>query len=409
MSSEHLCRNRLLSHTASVKPLLHAVAATTLGLEKVLAKELSVLGYAEASRQPGRITIAFPHDRLTETLARLNMGTRTADRVFLELGSFRTQDFDGFYAGVAGLPWDLVCVRDSRVVVERVRAVQCRLSAQTTLQAMAQKAIYASLMKMYGMQRMPETGDEVRVRLWGDHDEWQVVVDTSGDALSKRGYRRLTHAAPLKETLAAGMLFLAGWSRSRPLCDPFCGSGTIPIEAALYARDAAPGLHRRFAFERWPIINGKALHDVRQAFEERLRDDISADIQARDIDARALDLARANARLAGVDALVHFDRAQAEDAKPWGNRGVLLANPPYGQRLGDAAAAQSLYRALAPMLGRFLDAGWECGFITSDPDFGRYAGTRPTSVRTLISGQETLYFSWFSGHKPADSKTRHDS
>lgn len=380
---------------------MRAIAVCAIGLEKVLARDLAHLGFHDVARGAGRVVFNVAADTLDGDLARANIGIRTADRILLVAGEFKATDFDGFYQGVASIPWDRYFEKGTRLIVERARAHHCALHAQATLQAMTQKAIYATLMERFRVQRMPETGAPLEVRVYGDNDWWQVVIDTSGEALSRRGYRRMTHAAPLKETIAASMLFLAGWSRSRPLVDPFCGSGTIGIEAALYACNSAPGIRRSFAFERFPGVDVNRIEDVRVYFKQEARRDIRTDIRGSDLDGRAIALAQSNAKLAGISEFLRFSMSDARELSPEGTRGVLLANPPYGQRLATPEEARALYTELTPMLARFLDAGWDCGFLSADEDFAGAVGVEPISVRQIISGQETVYFNWFSG-KPLE-------
>lgn len=389
--------------------MMRAIAVCAIGLEKVLAKDLAHLGFKDMGRSAGRVSFNVSMDSLGEDLAKANIGLRTADRVMLVLSEFKAIDFDGFYRGIASIPWTQYCTRDTRVLIERARARQCKLHAQATLQSMTQKAIYADLMQQFRVNKMPETGDTLEVRVYGDNDWWQIVIDTSGEALSRRGYRRFTHEAPLKETIAASMLFLAGWSRARPLVDPFCGSGTIPIEAALYACNQAPGLNRHFAFERFPGMDGNKIEDIRLFFKQQSRKDIRTDIQASDLDERALDLGRNNAKLASIGEFIHFSKADARELVPSGANGVLLGNPPYGQRLADPEEVRDLYRGIGPMLGRFLDAGWECGFLSADKEFGSIVGFKPASVREIVSGQETIYFNWFSGKREEHGRAGADS
>ncbi len=377
---------------------MRAIAVCAIGLEKVLARDLAHLGFHDVARGAGRVLFNVAADKLVDDLAKVNIGLRTADRVLLVAGEFKANDFDAFYQGIASIPWDHYFEKDTKLVVERVRAHHCVLHAQATLQSMTQKAIYSTLMKRFRVQRMPETGAPLEMRVYGEHDLWQIVIDTSGAALSRRGYRRMTHTAPLKETIAASMLFLAGWNRARPLVDPFCGSGTIGIEAALYACNRAPGIKRNFAFERFPGIDANRIEDVRVFFRQQARRDIRTDILSSDIDGSAISLAQTNAKLAGISEFLRFSVADARKMSPGGTRGVLLANPPYGQRLTSPEEARTLYADLKPMLERFLEADWECGFLSTDEDFAGAVGFKPASVRQIVSGQETLYFNWFSGN-----------
>jgi len=384
-------------HTSRVANVMRAIAVCAIGLEKVLARDLAHLGFRDVGRSAGRVFFNVGADSLAEDLTKANIGLRTADRVLLMVGEFKAFDFDGFYQGVASVPWERYCSKETKVLIERARANRCKLHAQATLQSMTQKAIYSELMQQFRVRKMPETGNTLEVRIYGDNDWWQIVIDTSGEALSRRGYRRFTHAAPLKETIAASMLFLSGWSRARPLVDPFCGSGTIPVEAALYACNMAPGLKRHFAFELFPEMDGNKIEDTRVFFRQQMRKDIRTDIQASDIDGQALELARNNAKLAGISEFVRFSSVDARELVPSGNRGVLLGNPPYGQRLASQEEGPALYRELSPMLERFLNADWECGFLSADKEFASTVGFEPASVREIVSGQETIYFNWFSG------------
>lgn len=399
MIPQALAQGRGLVHTEPVGTLVRACAVCPIGLEKVLSRDLAQWGYRENGRDAGRIFFDIPLAKLDEHLARANIGLRTADRVMIVAGEFSAVDFDGFYEGIRGMPWELFCTRETRLIVERARAHECCLHAQATLQSMAQKAVYDALMERFHLRSMPESGPVLELRLYGHRDRWQVVVDSSGEALSRRGYRKHTHSAPLRETIAAAMLFLSGWKRARPLLDPFCGSGTIAIEAALYARNQAPGLKRRFAFETWPSVNPARVGEVREYFRRSLRTDVHTDITARDIDPAALALARANAELAGVASCIRFEQANALEAVPDpAYSGVLLANPPYGQRMGSPEEAEALAGQFGAVLGRFAEAGWDSGIITADALFSTHAMMRPHSIREIVVGQERLYFNWFPGH-----------
>ena len=222
-------------------------------------------------------------------------------------------------------------------------------------------------------------------------------IDTSGEPLHKRGYRRRTVQAPLKETIAASLLFFSGWNRKFALLDPFCGSGSIAIEAALYALDFAPGLTRRFAFELMPAMSPKQVYAVREDFESRIRNDVEVEIRASDIDPGAVETAKANAADAGLRDWIEFSCEKAQDLSPFDGKGHLLANPPYGKRLGSQEEALSLYADLAPMRDRFRDGGWNMGFITDREDFGEIFGLKPTSVHHLFNGAEEQWFHWYPG------------
>ncbi len=374
---------------------MRGIALCAVGLEKITAQEIERLGLSVVERRPGRITFAVEEAELSRQLATVNMGARTVERVLLELGRFRAEDFDAYFDGIRSLPWESCCFKDSRLHIDRVRSHESKLAAQTSLQAMGQKAAYSRLMERYRMREMPETGNIVSVRVYMDRDECTVGVDTSGDPLHKRGYRKRVVTAPLKETVAASLLFFSGWNRKYALLDPFCGSGTIAIEAAMYALDFAPGLMRRFAFENMPAISPKIVDETRAAFEGKIRQDVDFEIRASDTDPDALNAARGNADDAGVLDWITFEQRDATEASPFSERGHLLANPPYGKRLGTETEAEALYAALADTRDRFVGGGWSMGFITDREDFGQAFGLEPDASHHIVNGAEEQWFHWF--------------
>ena len=379
-----------------------AIALCAVGIEKICAAEIERLGFKVDSRSPGRVYVTVDTSNLARDLATLNIGLRTAERVLLELGNFAAPDFDAYYEGVESLAWELCCFKDSSIHIERVRSHDSALSAQTSLQAMGQKAAYSRLQQAYSMKTMPATGNTVGARIYVEKDHCSVGIDTSGNPLHKRGYRKRTVLAPLKETIAASLLFLSGWNRKYSLVDPFCGSGTIAIEAALFALDFAPGLMRKFAFESMPFGARKAVEAVRDSFEAKIRSDVDVEIHASDIDAEALESAKKNAYDAGVGDWITWSLGKAQDSRPGAKRGYLIANPPYGNRMGDEDQAQALYAELAEMRDAYAEAGWGMGFITDKEDFGASFGMEPQIVRHLFNGAEEQWFHWFPPQKNTD-------
>lgn len=374
---------------------MRGIALCAVGLEKIAWQEISRLGLDPVERRAGRVYFNVEERTLTRDLATANIGLRTVERVLLELGRFSASDFDAFFEGVKTLPWELCCFKDSKLHIDKVRSHASKLFAQTSLQAMAQKAAYSRLMDLYSMNSMPETGNIVSARVYIDNDECSVGIDTSGDPLHKRGYRKSAVLAPLKETIAASLLFFSGWNRKYAFLDPFCGSGTIAIEAALYALDFAPGLMRRFSFESMPVISARSTEEVREGFEARIRNDVEVDIRASDIDPDALTAARSNASEAGIQDWIIFEEKKAEDAAPFAPKGYLIGNPPYGNRLGTEEEAAELYGRLGEMRDRFTAGGWGLGFITDKEDFGSQFGLEPDSVRHIVNGAEEQWFHWF--------------
>lgn len=371
------------------------LALCAVGLEKVTAHELERLGFEAEARLAGRVRFGLGTKEPVRALAAANMAVRTAERILIELGSFPAADFDQYFEGISALEWELCCFKDSAVVIDKVRSHGSALSAQTSLQAMGQKAAYARLQERYRMRSMPATGNRVTARIYIENNVCTVGVDASGEALHKRGYRRRGMLAPLNETVAAGLLFLSGWNRKFPLLDPFCGSGTIAIEAALYALDFAPGLMRRFAFEDMPLASPTKVDAVRSELEARIRNDVEVKIFASDIDPEAVEAARSNARDAGVQDWIDFSVARAEEAEPRGEGGYVLGNPPYGKRLGTEEEAIALYDRLSAMGERFTEAGWSMGFITEREDFPAHFGKAPGPARRIVNGAEEQWFHWF--------------
>ncbi len=375
---------------------IRGIALCAIGVEKIVSQELERLDLKSEERKPGQVFFDINEGNFARDVARANIGLRTAERVLLELGRFPAPDFDAFYEGVAALPWELCCFKDSALQIERVRSHNSNLNAQTTLQSMAQKAAYEHLMQHYRLATMPASGNEVSVRIYLEANECLIGVDTSGVALHKRGYRPQGGVAPLKETIAASLLFFTGWNRKFALLDPFCGSGTIAIEAALYALDFAPGLNRRFAFEQMPAVQARPVQDVRDYFESKIRNDVDVDIRASDIDPAVLAVARKCACAAGVEDWITFEQKKAEDAEPFRvGKGILLTNPPYGKRLGTVEDAKVLYGGLKDMGDRFVAAGWGMGFITEMEEFGEYFGRTAEIRHHLINGAEDQWFHWY--------------
>lgn len=362
-------------------------AACAVGAERVLAGELERLGLPSIGRAVGRVVFEADDKGLSKAL----VGLRTADRLFLSAGTFRAADFDQLYEGCAALPWERWVGKSDRLVIEKAKAIRSTLSAQNAIQSIAQKAAYDRLCGLYKVARMPETGATVSARIRIERDEAVVELDLCGQALSRRGYRKRPTEAPLKESVAATVLYLAGWRRSFPLYDPFCGSGTIPIEAALMAFDIAPGLGRGFAWESMPDGSPSALKDAKEEARAAARLDREVLIAGSDADQAALDAALANAGLAGVQDRVRLYRARAEEAAPFAEKGFVVTDPPYGKRLGTPAEAAALYASLGAFAARFNR--WELCFVVDREDFGEAFGEGTGSWKRtkIVDGAETRW------------------
>lgn len=373
-----------------MKQRFYLSASCVLGAERVLVQELSLLGFTDIEKAAGRVF--FSADAGGTARALINL--RTADRLFFQIGSFPAADFDQLFEGTRNLAWEQLVGRNDRLVIEKARCIRSRVNSQSTVQAMVQKAAYERLCALYKQNRMPESGRTVEARVRIEADTAWIEVDLSGEALSRRGYRRVSTEAPLKESVAATLLFLAGWKRSFPLYDVFCGAGTIPIEAALYALDIAPGLNRRFSWDTMPAADQAATQDERAAAHERIRPDRDILIGGSDIDESVVKAAIANAGHAGLAGKLKLFTAKAEDALPPADRGFLFADPPYGKRLGTPAEAEALYGRLTGLAERF--AGWNLCFVVDREDFGRNLGRAAAKKTKLTDGAEIRWFHRFS-------------
>lgn len=370
------------------------VALCAIGAEKVLANEIKKLGYTPIGNALGRVTFTCPE----EGLFRSNLCLRTADRVFLQMASFKAYDFDALFDGVKSIAWQDYFKKDVRLVIDKVRTKQSKLSSEHSIQGMVHKAIYSKLGDVWKMHSMPETGSESVVRIYIEKDKVLVLLDLSGLPLHKRGYRTEGGIAPLRETVACVLLQLMCWRRKTPLHDPFCGSGTLAAEAALYAYNVAPGFGRRFALENLAIYNQKLALSIRQQEAEKIRPDCVARITGTDIDPVAIDRARGNVeracvtagralQLIGSDMRIQrpdFEVADFKDIAAPYESGLIITNPPYGERIGDAEQAEALYKEMSVLFEEFR--GWEFGFITSNESFPTAIGKHPQAVKKIKSG-----------------------
>ena len=348
------------------------------GLEGLAADELRRLELEQVSAENGRVFFTGG----PEAIARANLSLRTGERVLLELGSFPCLSFEALFEGVRALPWERFLHKDAAFPVTG-HCVDSRLFSVSDCQRIIKKAVAERLRAQYGLSWFPETGAVHQIRFFLMKDRASICLDTSGEGLHKRGYRPAHNAAPLRETLAAAMVLLSRYKGRGELCDPFCGSGTIPIEAALIALNRAPGLGRSFAAMAWPELDGGIWQLARE--EARDREYRGAyRISGGDIDPKAVEIARANAQRAGVEEYVSFRQADAMAFSRSTERGVLITNPPYGERLGEKQQAEELYRGF----GRALSAceGWQLYLLSSHPDFERCFGRQADKKRKLYNG-----------------------
>nr|WP_318659619.1 class I SAM-dependent RNA methyltransferase [uncultured Treponema sp.] len=377
------------------------VALCAIGAEKTLGNEIKYLGYKLEGNAPGRVSFYGDDD----ALFRANLCLRTSDRVYLQMAKYKAEDFDALFDGVYNINWHDFYKKDVRVVVDKVRTYKSKLNSEHSIQGMVQKAIYKKLGDKWNMQTLPESGDESDVRIYIDENEVLVLLDLSGLPLHKRGYRTDGGIAPLRETTASAMLQMMMWRRKTPLHDPFCGSGTIAIEACLYAHNIAPGFGRRFALENLAIYNKDRALKIRRAEAEQIRTDVECRITGSDIDSQAVARAKLNAEHAcvmagralqeiGSDAKIERpDFVQSDFAEleaPYEN-GLILCNPPYGERIGDEEEAEKLYKKMNCIFKNF--PGWEFGVITSHERFEEAIGKHAVMTKNLKAGNlETKFY-----------------
>lgn len=372
---------------------LDLVATSTFGLEAVVVRELERLGYTARSTQTGRIE--FTGDE--SAVARCNLRLRCADRVLIRAGSFEAADFDALFDGVGAAPWeDWIGPQDAFPVSGR--SVKSTLSSVPAVQRTVKKAIVERLMQRHGVRTLPETGAAVAVEIALLKDTATLLIDTSGPGLHKRGYRDLTGTAPLRETLAAALIDLSFWKRGKPLVDPFCGSGTIAIEAAMAGRNIAPGLSRSFAAEDWPVLGEEIWTRAHEEARDLELPDLGERIVATDIDEAALSLARRHAERAGVAADIHFQRLPFSALSSSREYGCVVANPPYGVRLEDDREVRGLYESMAEVFARLPT--WSFFVLTPWRDFEHIVGRRADRRRKLYNAQIECTYYQFHGPRP---------
>lgn len=371
------------------------IAPCHFGLEAVLKKEIYDLGYEILKVEDGRVT--FEGDE--EAICRANIFLRTAERVLLKAGQFHAESFEELYQGIRAIPWEEYIPRDGRFWVTKASSVKSKLFSPSDIQSITKKAMVERMKQKHQVEWFPETGAAYPIRMFLMKDEVTVALDTSGDSLHKRGYRTMTSKAPITETLAAALIMLTPWKKDRILVDPFCGSGTFPIEAAMMAANLAPGMNRNFTAEQWTnLIDHKLWYEAVEEANEMIDMDIEVDIQGYDIDGEIVKAARENAGRAGVDKLIHFQQRPVSALSHPKKYGFIITNPPYGERLEEKEDLPKLYTEIGEALKR-LDS-WSAYMITSYEDTERYIGRRADKNRKIYNGMLKTYFYQFLGPKP---------
>lgn len=379
------------------------IAPCHFGLESVVKNEIYDLGYEITEVDDGRVT--FEGD--AEAIVRANLSLRTAERVLLKIGSFHAETFEDLFQGTRALPWEELLPKDARFWVTKASSVKSKLFSPSDIQSVMKKAMVSRMSEHYGLTQFPETGASYPVRVFIKKDEVTVAIDTTGESLHKRGYRKYKVQAPIAENLAAGLIALTPWRPGRMLVDPFCGSGTFLIEAAMISAHIAPGLSRSFTAEAWTdLLPASLWAEIREELRGEIDLSVSCDLQGYDIDRDAIYAARENAKLAGVADLIHFQvRPVAELSHPR-SYGFIITNPPYGERLekGQDQDLLLLYKTLGERFQAL--SSWSLYVITSFSGAEKALGLKAQKNRKIYNGMIKTYFYMFPGPKPKAGVSR---
>lgn len=371
------------------------IAPCHFGLEAVLKREITDLGYEIVSVEDGRVTFKGG----AEALVRANIFIRTAERIMLKVGSFRAVTFDELFEGTKALPWEEMIPKDGKFWVTKATTNKSKLFSGSDIQSIVKKAIVDRLKGIYHINWFEENGAEYPIRVFILKDIVTIALDTSGVSLHKRGYRQLVGKAPISETLAAALIMLTPWNKDRILVDPFCGSGTFPIEAAMIGANIAPGMNREFTAENWKnIVPKKVWYEAVTEAEDAILRDVKMNIQGYDLDSGIVKCAMQNAREAGVDEHIHFQQRDMRDLSSPKKYGFIITNPPYGERLEDKADLPKLYKDIGATFDK-LDT-WSKFIITSYEDAEKYLGRKATKNRKIYNGMIKSYFYQYMGPKP---------
>ena len=375
------------------------VSPCHFGLEAVLKREITDLGCEITKVEDGKVSYTGDEN----TCARANIFLRTTERVLLKVGSFQAGTFDELFERTKQLPWEEFLPQDAKFWVAKANSVNSKLFSPSDIQSIMKKAIVERLKQKYKVDWFTESGASYPLRVTVLKDEVTVCIDTSGESLHKRGYRKLTSKAPITETLAAALIMLTPWNKDRMLVDPFCGSGTIPIEAAMIGAGIAPGLNRSFLAETWTnIYQEKSWALARQEANDMVNKDVQMVIQGYDIDGEIIKAARQNARLAGVDHLIHFQQKPLRELSSNKKYGFIITNPPYGERLEEKRELPELYKDMGKVFGA-LDS-WSYYIITSYEEAQKYIGKQADKNRKIYNGMIKTYYYQYMGPKPPKQK-----
>ena len=371
------------------------IAPCHFGLEAVLKNEIIDLGYDISKVEDGRIT--FIGDE--EAICRLNIFSRTAERILIKIGVFHAETFDELFEGTKNLPWEEFFPQDGKFWVTKAASIKSKLFSPSDIQSIMKKAMVERMRMKYHVEQFPETGESFPVRVFLMKDEVTVGIDTTGESLHKRGYRKLTAKAPIAENLAASLIMLTPWNKERILVDPFCGGGTIPIEAAMIAANMAPGMNRNFTSQEWNhLINQRTWYDCIDEANDLVDLSVKPDIQGYDIDDEMVSIARQNAKLAGVEGMIHFQKRGVEQLSHPKKYGFIITNPPYGERIYDKDKLGGLYQIIGERF-KNLDS-WSLYMITSYENAESDIGRKADKNRKIYNGMMKTYYYQFMGPRP---------
>lgn len=374
--------------------MFNILVTTTSGVEAVTKRELINLGYTELRVEEG---VGITFKGTAEDVARCNIWLRTAERVLLLLGQFKATTFEELFQGVKAIPWGDILPENAEFPVTG-KSVKSGLFSVPDCQSVTKKAIVEKLKLKYHRERFEETGAKYKIEVSIRNDIARIVLDTSGDGLHKRGYRRIVGNSPIKETLACSLILLTYWKEGRILVDPLCGTGTIPIEAAMIARNQAPGLRRGFISEQWGLFGRDVWARARSEAFCAINNDARHTIFGSDLDPKCVELAQLHAKEARVDNFVTFKQMNVLDLASKEKYGFIITNPPYGERVGELRAVERLYGQMGQVFSK-LDT-WSYYIITSHPDFEKLFGRRAEKRRKLYNGALQCQYYQFPGPKP---------
>ena len=371
------------------------IAPCHFGLEAVLKKEIINLGYKITKTEDGKVT--FTGD--TSAICRANIFLRTTERVLLKAGSFKATTFDELFEGTKAIPWEQFIPENGKFWVAKATSIKSKLFSPSDIQSIMKKAIVERLKSKYNINWFQEDGASFPIRVTIMKDEVTVGIDTSGESLHKRGYRLATVKAPITETLAAALIMLTPWNKDRILIDPFCGSGTFPIEAALIGANIAPGINRSFTAEEWQhIIPKKEWYNAINEAQDLIIHDLDMDIQGYDASNDAIKASMENARNADVDHIIHFQKRPLAQLSHRKKYGFIITNPPYGRRLDEPDGMPQLYKEIGEVY-RNLDS-WSMYLITAYENAEKYIGRKADKNRKIYNGMMKTYYYQFMGPKP---------